>query len=87
MRRAMPFAILAIALAMTSACGQRERPRTASDFCLAAQRISAEPAPAAGADDPGNRFDTDETFNQVLEHNAVVDRLCPLRGATPENSR
>ena len=77
MRRAMKFAMLALPLAMLSACGQPERPRTASDFCLAAQRISAEPAPSAQADDPGNRFDTDETFFQVLEHNAVIDRLCP----------
>lgn len=39
-------------------------------------RISAEPAPTAGMDDPGNRFDTDETFTQVLEANAVHERLC-----------
>jgi hypothetical protein len=77
MRSEMKSAMLAVLLAMTSACARHERPGTASDFCLAAQRISAEPAPIAGADDPGNRFDTDETFNQVLEHNAVVDRLCP----------
>lgn len=79
MRRAMQFATLATALATTSACGQPERPRIASDFCLASQRISAEPAPAAQTNDPGNRFDTDETLFQVLEHNEVLDRLCPTR--------
>lgn len=70
-------AMLVIALAMTSACGQPERPRTASDFCLNSQRITIEPAPVAGMDDPGNMFDSDETVNQVLGHNNVVDRLCP----------
>ena len=76
MRHATKCASLAALLLTTSACGQPERPRTVSDFCLAGKRISAEPAPAAGMDDPGNRFDTDETFGQVLEHNAVMDRLC-----------
>ena len=51
-----------------------------SDFCLNAQRISAEPAPEAGMDDPGNRFDTDQTFGEVLAHNAAVDLLCPPPG-------
>lgn len=77
MRPVMKCAIPLAALLMTSACGQPERPRTVSDFCLAGKRISAEPAPAAWADDPGNRYDTDETFGQVLEHNAAYDRLCP----------
>lgn len=45
-----------------------------------AQRISAEPAPAPGIDDPGNRFDTEQTFAEVLEHNAAVDRLCRPAG-------
>lgn len=69
-------ALLAIGCATISACGQPERPRTASDFCLVDQRLTIEPAPAAGVDDPGNRFDTDETVKQVLEHNEVHDRLC-----------
>lgn len=59
-----------------SACGQPEPPRTASDFCLTAKRISAEPAPVAGMDDPGNRFDTEQTFGEVVSHNEVFDRLC-----------
>ena len=81
MRRAAKFAILAAALAMTSACVQREPPRTAGDFCPSVQRITAEPAPGAQVDDPGNRFDTDDTLFQILEHNQVVDRLCPRRAA------
>lgn len=27
----------------------------------------------------GNQFDTEQTFGEVLAHNAVVDRLCPAR--------
>lgn len=75
--RVMTFAATLTALAMLSACGQPERPRTVSDSCLAFKRLSAEPAPTPGRDDPGNRFDTDQTFEEVLEHNAVFDRLCP----------
>lgn len=67
----------AMLLCTLSACGQPERPRTASDFCLNAKRLSAEPAPGSGMDDPGNRYDTDMTLAEVLAHNAVVDRLCP----------
>jgi hypothetical protein len=29
-----------------------------------------------GMDDPGNRFDTDQTFGEIVEHNEVYDRLC-----------
>lgn len=40
------------------------------------KRLTAEPAPAAGQDDPGNKFDTDETLQEVIGHNQVYDRLC-----------
>lgn len=76
---------LVIACGSVSACGQPEPPRTVSDFCAVAKRLSAEPDPAdvAGgepsAEDktPGNQFDTDQTFAEVLSHNEVYDRLCP----------
>lgn len=79
MKQGLKFAMIAAALVMTSACARLEPPRTVSDFCLVDQRLSGEPAPANGGDDPGNRYDTDETFNQLLEHNAAYDRLCPAR--------
>jgi hypothetical protein len=67
-----------------SACGQPEPPRTVSNFCVVAKRISAEPdpnelagaEPAAENEVPGNQFDTLLTFNEVLAHNEVYDRLC-----------
>jgi len=33
-------------------------------------------APDAVADDPGNVFDTEETIKDLIEHNAVLRRLC-----------
>jgi len=81
MKPAMKSAMILALLVTTSACARQERPRIVSDFCLNAKRLTAEPAPAPGVDDPGNQFDTDETFVQVIEHNNVVDRLCPDGGA------
>lgn len=81
MKCAVKFAILAAVLAMTSACAPRERLRTVSDLCLNDRSISIEVAPGPDADDPGNRYDSDLTVNQVLEHNAVRDRLCPPQAA------
>lgn len=72
-------AIPAIVLLMTSACGQPDAPRTVSDFCLNDRAIKFDPAPAAGADDPGNTYDTDQTVLDLIEHNAVFHRLCENR--------
>ena len=30
-------------------------------------------------DDPGNLFDTEQTFAEVVEHNSVYDRLCAAK--------
>lgn len=80
MKHVMKFGGLAAVLSMTSACGQHETLRSVSDFCLNDRRISIAPAPVAGADDPGNAFDSEQTVSEVLEHNAVTDRLCPKVG-------
>lgn len=76
MTRALPSTILALALCMLSACGQPEPPRTASDTCLTMKVVRFNPAPAAGVDDPGNLFDTDETVKDLAEQNAALRRLC-----------
>ena len=68
--------LLVTSCAMISACGQPERPQTVSDFCLNDRRISFEPAPTAGADDPGNQYDTEQTGDEILAHNQVHDTLC-----------
>lgn len=65
---------------MTSACGQRETLRTVSDFCLNDREVKYDVAPTPDADDPGNKFDTDATVKDLIEHNAVLRRLC---GAKP----
>jgi hypothetical protein len=76
-KRLAALALLGTACVTISACGQPERPRVVSDFCLNDVRLSSEPAPAPDADDPGNLFDTDQTFAEILAHNEVHDRLCP----------
>ncbi|HQS69246.1 MULTISPECIES: hypothetical protein [unclassified Novosphingobium] len=45
--------------------------------------MSIAPAPAAGADDPGNHWDSDQTVAEVIEHNAVHDQLCPAPAKKP----
>lgn len=81
----LPALMLLVAASLSvSACGQPERPRTASDFCVVGKRISAEPdpnelagvEPTAEDEASGNQFDTVQTFNEVLAHNEVWDRLC-----------
>lgn len=76
MTRAAKLPILLVALVMMSACSPRETPRTVSDFCLIAQPIKFSVAPAAGVDDPGNQYDTDETVAGLTEANGVWRRLC-----------
>ena len=55
-------------------------------MCLNDRRISIAPAPSPAADDQGNAFDSDQTVDEVLEHNAVLDRLCPIAPAAPAKS-
>ena len=82
------FAALAsVALSvMLTACATRETPRPASDiapsrdlssWCQGDRTISYQPAPAAGANDPGNRFDSEETVAEIQAHNARLRAACP----------
>lgn len=72
-------AAMVIACGMLSACAVHDLPPppTVPDSCLTFRRVTVAPAPSVGVDDPGNAFDTDETVQQVLENNEVLDRLCP----------
>lgn len=81
MKRAAMFAMSAAVLAMTNACAPRETLRTVSDFCQNDSEVRFSLAPGANADDPGNQFDTDETANALIEHNAVHRRLCQAKAA------
>lgn len=76
MKRALLFATSGTALLMTSACARHETPRTVSDFCLNDREVKFSVAATPGQDDPGNQFDTDETVKDLIEHNAVLRRLC-----------
>ena len=68
--------VAAVTLSTLTACVRLAPPRTVSDFCLLDQRIQIEPSPTKGADDLGNKWDSDTTVMDVLKHNAVIDKLC-----------
>jgi hypothetical protein len=51
-----------------------------SDFCLNDREVRYSVAAAPGVDDAGNKFDTDETVRDLIEHNAVLRRLCQPAG-------
>lgn len=51
--------------------------RDLSSWCQGDKPISFAPAPAAGANDPGNQFDTDETVRELQAHNARYRAACP----------
>lgn len=79
MKRAPVFATLVPALLMTSACGQHETLRTVSDLCLNDREVKYSVAATPGQDDLGNQYDTDETVKDLIEHNAVLRRLCEAK--------
>jgi len=76
-KKSMRLALPVTLLATISACGQPETLRTVDSYCLNARRISMSAPPTATADDPGNAWDTAATILEILESNAVFDRLCP----------
>ena len=40
------------------------------------KQFALHPAPTANAADPGNRFDTDETTDALMEHNVALRAAC-----------
>jgi hypothetical protein len=79
MKPAVTLLTSVLALAMTSACSPHATPRTVSDLCLNDREVKFSVAPSSGVDDPGNKFDTEETVADLLAHNAVLRRLCANR--------
>ena len=84
MKRLIPFAAIAAALAMTSACKTLPPATPAaasvtarSSLCLVMRPIPLRPAPSADAADPFNTFDTDATTEAVMESNAAWHAACP----------
>lgn len=80
MRLARLLAIPVLVSLTMSACGQPEPLRTVSDTCLTMKLVRFNPAPAAGVDDPGNTFDTDETVADLIEQNAAWRTICEPAG-------
>ncbi len=67
---------LAILPFMLNACGQPEPLRTVSDFCLNDKVVMFNAAPKLNENDPANFYDTDQTVEDLIAHNAVHRRLC-----------
>lgn len=90
------FAVLAsVVLASTiSACSTTGEKLPASDtspsretssWCQGDGPIGYASADEAGQDDPGNRFDSDETVADIQTHNARYRAACPApEAATPQ---
>ena len=76
----------AVLLATLSACATAGTELPASDitqnrdnssWCQGAREIRYENAPAAGIDDPGNQFDTDDTVAEIQASNVRLRAACP----------
>lgn len=76
MKYVKKYATPALVLVMMSACSPRETPKTVSDFCLNDRSVPFSVADVAHGDDPGNKFDTEATINDLIEHNRVYRKLC-----------
>lgn len=87
MRKPIFAALASAALLVTnSACSTVTGPPPASDtgparknssWCQGDGPIRYAQADEAGQDDPGNRFDREETVTAVQEHNARLRAACP----------
>ena len=83
MKRQPKFAIIAASLVFVSACAapQPKPPATASDtsrtsLCLLNLSIPTAVAPIEGADDPGNKFDSEPTVLRVFEVMGLIRAAC-----------
>lgn len=61
----------------TCACATVERPAPADSSCLALKALNFAQLPLGQKDDPGNLADSDDTVDQIIEHNARWYALCP----------
>lgn len=72
-------------LLLTSACaGRGAAPAAAvsvseTSLCQIDRALTYSVAPAAGANDPGNAYDTDDTVRQAIAHNARLRAACEAR--------
>lgn len=59
------------------ACSTVERPAPVDTSCLALKALNFAQLPLGQKDDPGNLADSDQTVDQIIEHNARWYALCP----------
>lgn len=80
--RKMKFAVVAM-LPLIAACQTRvETPAVASvsetSLCQIDRTLTFAVAPVADADDAGNKWDTDDTVQALMAHNARLRAACPV---------
>lgn len=70
--------LIAVMMLATAGCASRtpEPPKTVSDYCLIAKRMSYAELRRDQVDDPGNKADTPETVKQVKDHNSEYACVC-----------
>lgn len=72
--------VLIMLAGATSACATVARPAPAGTACLALKTLNFAQLPMGQKDDPGNRADSDETVDQIVEHNTRWEALCRKPG-------
>lgn len=83
MKQLPKFVTIAASLAFVSACAapHPKPPATASDtsrtsLCLLNLSIPTAVAPTEGADDPGNKFDSEATVLRIFEVMGLIRAAC-----------
>lgn len=61
---------------MSCAGNTTETVRTVSNYCLLAKGITYSEAHGLDVEDGTNKYDTDETIQQVKEHDLVFEKIC-----------
>jgi len=64
-------------LATTSACATREIPVIADTSCTSFRALSYAVPARARPETAANMFDTPQTVEEIQQHNARWDALCP----------
>lgn len=75
-----------LSLTLLSGCGTattEQGVRTVHDICLIDKGISFAPANGR-VEDASNKFDTDETVDEIEAHNLRFEAVCPTPEPTPE---
>ena len=77
-KKSVDLMLAGAALITMSACGVTGTDlKTVSSFCQTDRTISLSIAPSPEADDIGNKWDSEDTRKEVVEHNQAYRAICP----------